>query len=417
MHSPATGGVQTAGYVGPVVHWWRDSLLYCGPGFDWRYEGIIQGYLALYRRSGDQRWLNKAVRAGDDLLAAQLPSGNFHNSAFELNPTTAGTPHEAAADIGLLALASQLRESRDPAGGRYLAAAHRNLDCFYLAHLWDVEAGLFWDDPARTGFVPNKAATLVEALFILGDLTGDERWQVAYARPTLDAILRYQVQQLGQPLDGGIAQSGSGRMQVEKYFPYYVARCIPALVEGGRRFGEDRYVQAGLAAGAFLQRWQDPDGAFPQVVYPGGGVNRYPRWIAGLGDVLRALELLQPHGLTMDLERTRQWLLRGQLLSGAFKSAEGFGSQVSQRAPTGCPDMRDILPVVGWNDKAFRYLAGQSLPAADDLPSHSAVGERCMYHGAPAELRQDEHALELRQASEVVLRWQKGAQWAEIRRC
>ncbi len=31
------------GYGGPVVHWWRDSLLFCGPGFDWRYEGVITG--------------------------------------------------------------------------------------------------------------------------------------------------------------------------------------------------------------------------------------------------------------------------------------------------------------------------------------------------------------------------------------
>ena len=35
---PAGGDVQRGGYGGPVVHWWRDSLRYCGPGFDWRYE-------------------------------------------------------------------------------------------------------------------------------------------------------------------------------------------------------------------------------------------------------------------------------------------------------------------------------------------------------------------------------------------
>jgi hypothetical protein len=35
------------GYGGPVAHWWRQSLLYTGPGLDWRYEGIILGYLAL----------------------------------------------------------------------------------------------------------------------------------------------------------------------------------------------------------------------------------------------------------------------------------------------------------------------------------------------------------------------------------
>ena len=31
------------GYGGPVVHWWNHSMAYNGAGFDWRYEGIIQG--------------------------------------------------------------------------------------------------------------------------------------------------------------------------------------------------------------------------------------------------------------------------------------------------------------------------------------------------------------------------------------
>jgi hypothetical protein len=85
-------------------------------------------------------------------------------------------------------------------------------------------------------------------------------------------------------------------------------------------------------------------------------VNRYPKWIAATGDVLRALELLRPYGLDADLTATRERLLAGQLPSGAFKVADGFGSIVSQRR-SGIEDSRDDAPVVGWNDKAFRYLA------------------------------------------------------------
>ncbi len=36
----------TPGYGGPVVHWWNHSLAYQGAGLDWRYEGIIDGYLS-----------------------------------------------------------------------------------------------------------------------------------------------------------------------------------------------------------------------------------------------------------------------------------------------------------------------------------------------------------------------------------
>jgi hypothetical protein len=68
------------GYGGPVAHWWDDCLIYQGPGLDWRYEGIILGYLNLWESTGDRYWLNKANRAGDDLVQGQLPSGNFNNS-------------------------------------------------------------------------------------------------------------------------------------------------------------------------------------------------------------------------------------------------------------------------------------------------------------------------------------------------
>src|SRR5262249_44725907 len=65
------------GYGGPVAHWWQQSLIYVGPGLDWRYEGIIAGYCQLCECTSDERWLAKARRAGDDLMAGQLPNGHF----------------------------------------------------------------------------------------------------------------------------------------------------------------------------------------------------------------------------------------------------------------------------------------------------------------------------------------------------
>ena len=409
------------GYGGPVVHWWRDSLRYCGPGFDWRYEGIILGYLSLYRRSGRAPWLERARRAGDDLLAAQLPAGHYRYSGFELNPVSAGTPHEAAADAGLLALAAELKGAGDSAWSIYLEGARRNLTRFYIARLWHEETGRFCDDEAHASFVPNKAATVAEALLSLADLTGDEVWGEHYARPTLDAVLRCQVRRPGHPLDGAIAQSSAGRTTAEKYFPYYVARCVPALVRAAGRYQDRRYLDGALAAGAFVHRWRDPDGAFPQVVYPHGRaarVNRYPRWVGGIGDVLRALELLRPYGLDADTAPARRWLLDRQLASGSFRPAEGFAAQASQRPPPTPPDVRDLLPVAGWADKSFRYLAGVAdpvdLPEAPELVAAS-VELPCLFRGRPALFREDGAAVEVTEEGRgrgVLYRWRKGEAWA-----
>ncbi len=423
---------QAAGYGGPVVHWWRDSLLFCGPGCDWRYEGIIRGYLALFGGTGDPRWLQRAKRAGNDLLVAQLPSGSYRQSGFELNPSTAGTPHEAAADVALLALATELKLTGDAAWPSYLAAARCNLDGLYLVRLWDEDGRLFRDDPtlASGGFVPNKAATLVEALFLIADLTGEDQWLEAFARPTLAAVLRYQRRASGDPLRGAIAQNSLGASLVGRYFPFYVARCIPALVEGASKLRDPRFLEAALAAGGFILRHGDSDGGFPQVVYEGGRVNRYPRWVAGAGDVLRAIELLRPHGLAADLALSRGWLLAGQLPTGAFRVAEGFGSQVSQRPPSGAPDARDLMPVVGWNDKVFRYLAGEVQSPKSQVPGRDEGGPRwhgspgpcvlepsvaeieCRWNGRAATYVEDAETVEVRIGKTVCYSWRKCERWA-----
>ena len=206
------------GYGGPVAHWWRDSLVDCRAGHDWRYEGIIAAYLELHAASGDGSWLHRARAAGRDLVLAQTPDGHFRQSRFELNPGTGGTPHEIAADIGLLRLAGTLRGIDRFQADRFLLTAQRNIDAM-LARLWDMETRTLRDDPHEQTFVPNKAATTIEALILLAQFAGDDRYVHQYAEPIADAIIRHQVRRPGSSLDGAIAQNSFGTRVVEKYFP------------------------------------------------------------------------------------------------------------------------------------------------------------------------------------------------------
>ena len=349
---------QPGGYGGPVVHWWRDCLDYTGPGLDWRYEGIIIGYLNLWAATGEDRWLTKARRAGDDLVAGQLPSGNFRNSEFELNPGTGGTPHEAACDLALLRLAGVLRETGDAGWEVTTRAAERNLREFYVGRLWDEAARSFRDAADVPSFVPNKAATLAEALFALARVTGERVWAERYALPALDAVLAHQV--AGGELDGAIYQNSFGPRRVAQFFPFYVARCIPGLLEGLAWSGDERYADGVRRAAGFVLRTRTDDGSFPQVIYPGGRINRYPQWVAGAADILRALDLARRVGVAFDAQPTLRWLLAGRRPDGAFRTAVGFGRATGcgrQGGRRRAADPRDDLGVCGWSDKAFRYLA------------------------------------------------------------
>ncbi len=421
------------GYGGPVSHWWQNCLQYTGPGLDWRYEGITIGYLSLWEKTKDKVWLDKAHRCGDDLVNGQLSNGCFKNSSFELNPYSAGTPHEAACDIALIRLADALRSAGYEEWEKYLKAAENNLHSFYTRSLWSDELQLFLDSTSAPGFVPNKAATLVEALFLLFRVRGDAYLIDKYISNTLKAILSHQIISDGSPLDGGIYQNSLCKAQgtykfVEKVFPFYVARCIPALIEAYSYFGDKGYLDAALRAGRFILRHQLQDGSYPQVVYTNTRVATYPKWVAGTADILRAFESLRPFGMDgASLDKTRDWLMAGQDPGGGFRTALGFDSQVSQKtlrpgrgdlAPTGqatgaIPEFRDLLHVAGWNGKAFRYLTTKmegnvSIPQA----ANAAFESPCVFRGQDLTFFEDNKELSVYRGKEKMYQWVKGQSWA-----
>ncbi|MBE2234081.1 MAG: hypothetical protein IAE85_11350 [Anaerolinea sp.] len=401
------------GYGGPVVHWWQHCLSYTGAGLDWRYEGIISGYLALWRRTGQAVWLEKARRAGDDLLRGQLPSGNYRHSNFEQNPYSGGTPHEAAADLGLLRLAGALREASQGDWEAYERAAEANLRCYAIERLWDDEAGAFRDSPDVPSLVPNKACTLAEALFAWAELRGADEPIERYALPTLHAVVSLQVQDAGR-LAGAIPQNTLRGTVVEAYFPYYIARCIPALLRAHQLTGEARWLDAATAAGEFILRHIEDD-ALPQVLYP-RGMNRYPQWRAALGDILRALELLQPYGLTAHIDGLAATLRGACLPSGGVATARGFAAQISQhRDPAAQPDFRDPLPAAGWVDKAFAWLAGL-VPGGQPLPppQTAEVLLDCTAAGRPARWRETAQEMTLTAGGRTLYHWRKGEPWARV---
>ncbi|HEY3109222.1 MAG TPA: hypothetical protein VGL23_10750 [Chloroflexota bacterium] len=401
------------GFGGPVAHWWRDCLVDCRPGHDWRYEGIVAGYLSLYAATGDEAWLARAGRAGDDVVAAQAPDGHYNRSQFEMNPGTAGTPHETGASIALLLLGRALSSRDLDASHRYARAAERNLRA-QIDALWSPESATLRDHAERDSFVPNKACTFVEAMLLLADATGSDRWVEEYALPIAEMVLAHQIRRPGSHLDGAIAQNSVGRQIVPKYFPYYVARCIPGLLALRQHDPDGRFADAALAAGRFVAAAVEPDGAWPQVLYEDGRLIRFPRWVAGAGDVVRALELLVPLGQRADTAASRAWIAAGRLPNGAVRTADGFAAQGTSTLRPGPPDLRDFLPVAGWADKTLRLWAGDPLAAGPAAGAAGPFEAVCVFLGRRLELRLDGASVDVRQRGRSVYRWRAGEPWAEL---
>jgi hypothetical protein len=324
-----------------------------------------------------------------------------------------------ACDVALLNLARTLRE-RGHEWHPYAAAAERNLLEFVLSKLWRPEQRLFGNTVDDAGFVPNKAATTVEALFAWAEFVGRSDITEEYVAPTLDAIVASQVRDRDSAHDGAIPQRVETVPGGARFFPFYIARCLPALVEGYRKLEEPRYLEAAELALAYILRQQLPDGSFPQVLYDHGRVNRYPRWIAGVAEILRAAEdvaAATDKEADHRLAKTREWLLDGQLHAGGFRTAAGFASQVSQRPPPDTPDFADLLPVCGWNSMVFRYLSrhvnGAVLGEARRVAPRS-VDEACLFRGRRARYQEDSSVLKARRKDQTVYCWRKGTRWATI---
>ncbi len=393
------------GYTGPVAHWWDSCLVYTGVMLDWRYEGILCGYLNLYHRTQDERWLAKACRAGDDLVRGQLPNGHFWSSSFEHGPKPGGTPHEAAADIGLLELATILKEKGRPAWQVYFATAERNLQRL-IQVLWNGHG--FQDQPDNPVLVANKNATLLEALLLYQNISGVE--MMRYIEAALRVILSAQVKEGWRT--GATVHRGTFRRQIS--FGLYTARCLGALTRLMAFDCRPESLDFAALAVRYLLDLIPPSGTYiPLGHYGSGWLSRQmpTGWVSPNGELLRALWQASqwvevPPKI---IERLYQLCVQSILPSGSAPTAWNLG----MRGQHARPDFRDVLPVTGWCDKLFRAL---TLLTAPTTPSSlEPATTLCQWRGRKTILLEDALSLTLQEESgQVLYFWQKGAPYPSI---
>ncbi|WP_129672183.1 hypothetical protein [Candidatus Chloroploca sp. Khr17] len=325
---------------------------------DWRYEGVICGYLSLYGATGAKRWLARARAAGDDLVAALLPSGKFRNSSFQQGPMEGGTPHEAAADVGLLELARVLRAEGDPSWAGYFEAARSNIRAYLLGELWSSKG--FLDQPWNTALVPNKNATTIEALVLYEELSGED--MSPYLGPAVGVILG--AQERSGPRAGATIHIGTGRHRLA--IGIYTARSICGLLRLYERGSQDELLDAVHRALGFLRGLVTAEGVYFGR-YPDGSLIVNPLIVAGAGDMLRATFWGRRYGLAADADVSAlaAMLLRAQQPAGGLPFGYGMARRGGRQPYQGLPEFRDVLPAVGWCDKAFRALALLIEPGPD----------------------------------------------------
>jgi len=354
---------QKGGYGGPVVHYWQDCLRYIGPGTDWRYEGLVQAFLELHKKTGQEEFLSLAIECGDFLVGSQQCNGTFFNSGFEANPTFSkgSTPHDSTVNTTLLKLASALKE-KELQWEKYYQSAMKNYRQFHLGKLFIKQKGLFAQYPKENAarvpnaFVPNKMASIIEMLLEMNNISKDNEL-VKLAVKNAEFILKMQETEISS---GGIFQANNKN----KIITIYNARCVPPLLKLFDETGNYKLLESALLVCKFIKKMENPEGGFDFGYLKSGGELkkfRFPVFIAGSSEIIRALIEAKKYDSSIKVKgKNTDFILENMLRSGGIKTSQGMLLKNSEETKIRGESWRDVLPATGWNDKALRLLAMQA---------------------------------------------------------
>lgn len=391
------------GYCGPVVAREAVSMRYCGPGFDWRYEGLLDAQATLFKSSADERYLDRMESDLEAICSAQLCDGSFRNSYFEFNPCEGGMPYEPAMLAATCRAAIVLRDA-----GRALPADLENvLDRFVerrlVRNLWSRLLRTFndWMQSDFKFYSAASVATCIEMLAECSRLGVEVDGLNEYIEQAADSLLLLQIEK-GAAL-GGVPISNREDAPATVWS---TARALVGLDWAARNTGSEKY-QTGLEKGLqFIGSRLSAERATGSYL---SGENHSARRALIFGELANSLNAVGRIGRLKDLDLDH-WLsliLDEQRPSGAFKTASGFGSRA------GTLDWRDCLPVCGWIAQIYAYLArfhSGTLGSFSAQPWSTDV----MVAGQRAVFEESERSFLLRDSkNKQIYFWEKGASWAK----
>jgi len=390
------------GYYGPSIGANGWTMAFCGPAFDWRYEGILRAYASRYEATGKSVYRDFIEQDVEAIVRAQWRNGCFSVSHFENNPCEGGMPHEPAMLSGVCRVIPFLETWGYAGLSRAYDAVEKYITEYLIRQLWNKTLRTFncWPTSDFVSYNPHCVASVLELLIRYAALTDSWNRFESYIVESGRSILAVQIAE--GPLRGGIPATSNER---DRVYPYWAVRCLPAIRLLAAKTQCPDYIAALSLMKGFLSPWSADVTAYPHVLW----ADRPPRALpflvgAGADSIMRLLD-----AELMDREealRQAQRLLPYQLPTGAFRTAVGFGGRKRT-----C-DWRDIVPVCGWLDKIY---ALSSLLCSGDVPDVEPAGPfetdvRVVWRPVRFRETRDEMVMEKRNGTKVY-HWVKRTRW------
>jgi hypothetical protein len=345
------------GVNGPIVHRGDYKRMFAIHDTPWTQHAVIEGLLHLYRRSGNDVWLERALRLGDAQCTRLQMDGHFRWAGHE-DDRFSSLVHNAMADCALLDLADVLSDRSDAARRqRYVAIAEKNLRDYVIGKLYRPGLCGFAMNPTdyyvgRDRFILNMNSVAIEALIKLDRQRGEDR-HAALVRSVGERIRSLQCGH--GACNGGLPYS---HVQLDLHIPLYTALTLRGLPGLAEVTGDATWAQVARGAVAFLNRVEDAETGLWYNKIENGRVFRFPIFVAGAGMICNAiLDTAQLTGSDLDVQDLSRRLLRFQHRHGGIRNFIGYDDPGNgRRRGRAVECWEDVYPTPNWNAQAFHFL-------------------------------------------------------------
>lgn len=341
-------------YNGYVVHRHDLKRMFKIHDTPWSQGPIINGYLNLYLKTKDNKWLQEAIQAADLQCKRLHKNGKYIYAGFE-DDRFSSLVHNSLANCALLDLAKILiDEGNNENAQKYLKIVKENIDLYIIGVLWNEDFGAFkfseidYYTPNVTRFVVNMNSVAVESLIKLSILTGEKKYQ-EYAMRVGEWILTEQIESTDTE-NGGINYS---QVQPRVLISIYTALAMRGLDDLFYITEDQRYLKMMKKAAIHLKNLVDPETKLFYHAIINGKIVKYPQFVAGAGIILKALDDTKKlTGEKYNYQDIFKVILRNQLPNGGFSNFIRYRGKDNSRSKI----WENIVPIVGWNAHFFEFL-------------------------------------------------------------
>lgn len=351
---------EKGGVHGYVVYHHRDNMRFLSPD-PWSQAPCILGLSNIYDRTGEEKWLNMALKLADYMVDMYIPSIHvYRNSNADRKPL--GIPALEANALASYALLEMVRKYKGeiPNWKIYYQVARDNL-YNYMLKQWDDQKGAFTSIyHGRPAYIHNKNCFAILALNALSDVENNEKYLSEYSEKIARYVIDCQVKK------GGFTGAYPYADRDKNYRTNYTLMVAICLLKLYKRT-MDRHILESIEMGirSVTSFIDNKTGLLCHMYHKG-----FPQYILDTFLFIYAVYLLKNELGTSTIKSSPdeglllQRVLKRQYKNGAFPTSLGFEDLWLKKEMPSKPWLkrwRDLLPIPCTNAQIF-WILSELLP-------------------------------------------------------